>query len=58
MPYTHLLDICDLDECHPMTVRAANGFLDRLRRGSLNRPEQFEVDVEEHVTHWSNALPV
>lgn len=55
-PYQHLTDVCDPDECVPLTVRGATGFLDRLRRGNLNRPAEFERDVVEHIEYWSPAL--
>jgi DNA (cytosine-5)-methyltransferase 1 len=56
-PYRHLLDVCDVDECLPLSVRAASGFLDRLNRGTLNRPAAFETDVEEHIAHWGGEIP-
>lgn len=48
-PYRHLLDVAPGDEMEPLSHRAASGFLDRLRRGSLRRDPQFEADVEDHV---------
>lgn len=47
--YQHLTDVCDPDEVEPLTPRAAAGFLSRLRRGSLNRDQMFEADVESHA---------
>lgn len=52
-PYEHLTDVCDLDECQPLTPRGTAGFLERLRRGNLRRPADFERDVAEHIEHLS-----
>lgn len=56
--YQHLTDVCDPDECTPLTARGASGFLDRLRRGNLSRPPEFENDVVEHIEYWANELPL
>jgi DNA (cytosine-5)-methyltransferase 1 len=47
-PYRHLLDMMG-DDYAPLSHRAASGFLERLDRGSLRVPEQFRLDMKEHV---------
>lgn len=47
-PYKHLLDVMG-DDCVPLSHRAAAGFLERLDRGNLRVPEQFRLDMKEHV---------
>jgi DNA (cytosine-5)-methyltransferase 1 len=53
-PYRHLLEVMDGDRA-PLSHRAAAGFLERLDRGTLRAPEQFRLDMKEHVevTHES-----
>lgn len=48
-PYRHLLDVAPAEEMEPLSTRAAAGFLNRLRRGSLRRDPAFERDVAEHA---------
>lgn len=55
VPYIHLLDILDPDDCEPLTARAAAGFLKRLRRSSLSRPAQFEADLADHIEAATTA---
>jgi DNA (cytosine-5)-methyltransferase 1 len=50
-PYRHLLDVAPAEEMIPLSQRAAAGFLDRLRRGSLRRSAAFERDVQQHIAH-------
>ncbi len=47
-PYEHLLDVMG-DDCTPLSHRATAGFLGRLDRGNLRVPEQFRLDLKEHV---------
>lgn len=47
-PYKHLLRLIG-DDRVPLSHRAAAGFLERLDRGRLRAPEQFRLDMKEHV---------
>lgn len=51
-PYKHLNALVG-KQFSPLSLRAASGFLDRLERGSLNVPEQFRLDLKEHVSQMS-----
>jgi DNA (cytosine-5)-methyltransferase 1 len=53
-PYTHLIDLMAEDHS-PLSYRAAAGFSDRLDRGNLRVPEQFRLDLKEHVA--STRMP-
>jgi DNA (cytosine-5)-methyltransferase 1 len=46
--YQHLADVMGPDY-EPLSHRAAAGFLDRLERGNLRVPDEFRMDVKEHV---------
>lgn len=48
-PYTHLLDLVDVEALPPMSLRATRGFLNRLTRGNLGRFPGFREDVAEHA---------
>ncbi|MGH8994914.1 MAG: DNA cytosine methyltransferase [Acidimicrobiales bacterium] len=47
-PYKHILGVMG-DDCVSLSHRAAAGFLDRLDRGTLRVPDQFRLDMKEHV---------
>lgn len=47
-PYQHLTHLVGTDY-KPLSKRAAAGFLERLERGNLHAPEQFRLDLKEHV---------
>ncbi|MGH9087638.1 MAG: DNA cytosine methyltransferase [Acidimicrobiales bacterium] len=47
-PYKHLTAVMG-DDRAALSHRAASGFLGRLDRGSLRVPEQFRIDLKEHV---------
>jgi DNA (cytosine-5)-methyltransferase 1 len=47
-PYKHLSDVMGAD-CTPLSLRAASGFLSRLERGNLHVPEQFRIDLKDHI---------
>jgi DNA (cytosine-5)-methyltransferase 1 len=47
-PYAHLADLMGVDYA-PLSHRGAAGFLERLERGNLHVPEQFRLDMKEHV---------
>lgn len=51
--YQHLLDIVDVDEATPLSARGTTGFMNRLARSSLTRPERFDRDLQEHVENLS-----
>ena len=46
--YQHLSTLMG-DDCEPLSHRGASGFLNRLERGNLSVPEQFRIDVKEHI---------
>jgi DNA (cytosine-5)-methyltransferase 1 len=47
--YQHLLDIVDVDEASPLSARGAAGFLGRLERSSLTRPQEFDRDLRQQI---------
>jgi DNA (cytosine-5)-methyltransferase 1 len=47
-PYRHLRGLMGAD-CVPLSYRAAAGFLERLDRSTLRVPEQFRIDMKEHI---------
>lgn len=53
-PYRHLLDVFDHRTARALSHRAVTGFLSRLQRGGLRRPEQFDLDLAEHAELTSN----
>jgi DNA (cytosine-5)-methyltransferase 1 len=46
--YQHLADLMGSDY-EPLSHRGAAGFLERLERGNLKVPDEFRMDVREHV---------
>ena len=46
--YRHLRAVIQ-DDHKPLTHRATSGFLSRLERGYLRAPDQFRLDLKEHV---------
>lgn len=50
-PYRHLTDIMG-DDCAPLSHRGASGFLSRLERSYLRTPDQFRIDLKEHLEFW------
>ncbi|GAA2599004.1 DNA cytosine methyltransferase [Dactylosporangium fulvum] len=54
-PYTHLLELLDVDNARPLSHRAANGFWSRLQEGNLGRHSGFRADIAEHVEVASTA---
>jgi DNA (cytosine-5)-methyltransferase 1 len=46
--YRHLSNVM-AEDYTPLSHRGAAGFLDRLDRGNLRIPEQFRIDLKEHV---------
>lgn len=57
-PYRHLSEVVDLDVAQPLSARAATGFLERARRGSLRFVDGFLDDVDEHAAFMSAELSV
>lgn len=47
-PYKHLADVMG-DDYTPLSLRGSSGFLSRLERGNLNVPEQFRIDLKDHI---------
>ena len=47
-PYKHLADVMG-DDCTPLSLRGSSGFLSRLERGNLHVPEQFRIDLKDHI---------
>jgi DNA (cytosine-5)-methyltransferase 1 len=47
--YKHLDRLMD-DDFTALSVRGAAGFLSRLERGNLRVPEEFRLDLKEHVS--------
>lgn len=48
LPYQHLSSVMGADH-RPLSHRATLGFLGRLERGGLTAPDQFRLDLKEHV---------
>ncbi|MEV6827429.1 DNA cytosine methyltransferase [Amycolatopsis sp. NPDC051102] len=47
--YTHLLDLLDVDQCLPLSHRAASGFWGRLQQTNLGRYPNFREDLAAYV---------
>ena len=47
-PYKHLMPLMGEDHTR-LSTRAAAGFLSRLERGHLRVPEDFRLDLKEHI---------
>ena len=47
--YSHLGDLITTDTARPLSVRAATGFRDRMRRSRLHFDDSFRAAVEEHA---------
>jgi DNA (cytosine-5)-methyltransferase 1 len=47
-PYKHLLPLVG-EDCTRLSRRAAAGFFSRLERGRLHAPEEFRIDLKEHI---------
>lgn len=48
-PYTHLLDIVDVEKAAPLSVRATAGFLSRTERSTLRFDPDFLVALKDHL---------
>jgi DNA (cytosine-5)-methyltransferase 1 len=48
-PYSHLLDVLDLDRAVPLSPRATAGFLSRAERSTLRFDPDFLVALKEHL---------
>jgi DNA (cytosine-5)-methyltransferase 1 len=46
--YKHLVPLMG-DDYKPLSTRGATGFLSRLERGNLRVPEEFRLDLKEHI---------
>jgi DNA (cytosine-5)-methyltransferase 1 len=49
-PYTHLLEILDVKHARPLSQRATQGFLRRLREGNLGRHPGFRDAIAAHIS--------
>ena len=47
-PYKHLMPLMGEDYTR-LSTRATAGFLSRLERGNLRVPEEFRIDMKEHI---------
>jgi DNA (cytosine-5)-methyltransferase 1 len=47
--YRHLADVLNFAEMKPLSHRGATGFRDRLDRGNLYAPDEFRLDLKDHV---------
>lgn len=48
-PYTHLLDVVDVEQAPALSHRGITGFINRLEQGNLGRFPGFRTDVAEHA---------
>lgn len=48
-PYTHLLDVVDVEKAPALSHRGICGFINRLEQGNLGRFPGFRTDVAEHA---------
>jgi DNA (cytosine-5)-methyltransferase 1 len=56
--YKHLLDIMDVDEAAPLSLRATTGFYTRLLKSRLRYPEEFSQALKEHAEYMAGAVAV
>ncbi|MGY0235072.1 DNA cytosine methyltransferase [Longispora urticae] len=47
--YRHLLDVVDLAEAVPLSLRASAGFFSRMERSTLRFDESFQLAMKQHV---------
>lgn len=61
-PYEPLLEVVDVDQAEPLTMRGASGFWSRLQQGNLGRHPGFRESVSDYVdyisgnTRWAEAV--
>lgn len=55
-PYTHLLDIVDVQAAVPLSVRATAGFLSRTERSTLRFDPDFLVALKDHLRARTTEL--
>jgi DNA (cytosine-5)-methyltransferase 1 len=52
-PYQHLVPLMG-DDYAPLSMKGASGFLSRLDRGNLRVPEEFRLDLKEHIEAFAD----
>ena len=63
-PYEHLSSVVDVGAARPLSLRAINGFRNRLHQGNLGRFDGFRGDVDRYAegarlaTHGEGQLPM
>lgn len=55
--YQHLLDVIDVDEAAPLSLRATTGFHGRLLRSRLRYPQAFSDALKLHAEQMSSPVP-
>ncbi|MFF8559139.1 DNA cytosine methyltransferase [Streptomyces albidoflavus] len=56
--YQHLLEVIDVDEAAPLSVRATTGFHGRLLRSRLRYPQAFSDALKLHAEQMCSPVPV
>ncbi|MCZ1008547.1 DNA cytosine methyltransferase [Streptomyces lydicus] len=56
--YQHLLDIVDVGEAAPLSLRATAGFHGRLLKSRLRYQEAFSEDLKRHADRMAGPVPV
>jgi DNA (cytosine-5)-methyltransferase 1 len=55
--YEHLLDLIDVDQALPLSLRATAGFHGRLLRSRLRYPQAFSDALKLHAEQMSSPVP-
>ncbi|MFJ4001163.1 DNA cytosine methyltransferase [Streptomyces parvus] len=55
--YQHLLDVIDVDEAAPLSLRATTGFHGRLLKSRLRYPQAFSDALKLHAEQMSSPVP-
>lgn len=56
--YQHLLDVVDVEEAAPLSLRATAGFHGRLLKSRLRYPEAFSDALKLHAERMAGPVPV
>jgi len=56
-PYSHLLEVVDVEQAEPVSLRGAAGFWSRLQEGNLGRHPGFRDDVAAYVDMMRGETP-
>jgi DNA (cytosine-5)-methyltransferase 1 len=51
----HLVDFLDLDQARPLSLRAAEGFLERYERGTLRKKPYLLFAMQRHITRMAEV---